>query len=59
MSDVTLQKVYDEAKLFVADTEHGLEGLIVAIREHRTDEAKTAEQKPAETENPPEPEPAA
>lgn len=42
MSDVTLQKVYDEAKAFVQDTENGLEGLIVAIREHRTAERDEA-----------------
>ena len=36
MSDITLQKVYDEAKLFVQDVERGLDGLIEAIKAHRS-----------------------
>lgn len=55
MSDSTRQKVYEECKKFVADAERPLEGLIEAIKEHRTDEAKSVEAPTPE----PEPEPAA
>ena len=58
MSDLTLQKVYDEAKLFVQDVEHGLDGLIEAIKAHRTDEANTPAPEPAaDPTTPVEPEP--
>lgn len=49
MSDVTLQKVYDAAKRWVADAEQPLDELIDAIKEHRTaerDEAKPTEAAP-------------
>ena len=56
MSDETRQKVYDAAKRWVADAEQPLEELIAAIKEHRTDEAKTEEaapvQEPASTDPP-------
>ena len=42
MSDVTRQKVYEECKLFVADAERELDGLIAAIKEHRTAERDEA-----------------
>ena len=57
MSNATLQKVYDEAKLFVADVEHGLDGLIEAIKQHRTAETQAAAPAPAEPVAPTEPEP--
>jgi len=60
MSDLTLQKVYDEAKLFVQDVERGLDGLIEAIKAHRTDEAnQPAQAAPVEEPAPTEPEPTA
>ena len=42
MSDVTRQKVYDEAKAWIADAEQSLDGLIAAIKEHRTAERNEA-----------------
>lgn len=56
MSNETMQKAWDAAKAFVADTEE-LPGLIEAIKAHRTEEAsapapETASDptEPAETE---------
>jgi len=58
MSDLTLQKVYDEAKKWVADAEQSLDRLIQAIKEHRTDEQNAGTPEPAADPTPePEPEP--
>ena len=51
MSDETRQKVYDEAMAWIADAEQSLDGLIAAIKEHRTAERNEA--------GPTEPEPTA
>ena len=57
MSNVTMQKIYDAAKAFVADVEQ-LPALIEAIKEHRTAEvAETAPEPAAEPDAPTEPEP--
>lgn len=59
MSDVTKQKVYDEAKKWSADAEQSLDGLIAAITEHRTDEAKSEPEPAADPTPEPEPDAAA
>lgn len=53
MSDLTRQKVYDEAKRWVADAEQSLDGLIEAIKEHRTAEQNEPAPEPAEPEETP------